>query len=150
MRYVFICDECQTSKEVFRSIKKGPPKKGSKARKCESCNGEMYQDLTGQGIIFKGWFPGEEIKRANDNGFAREQNDERMHDMKRKQQAVDETMEARRKGRKESAEFKKHNQKTWDVANKAMSEGVRPTKKQSGFEFKKAVYENAKKKKKNG
>ena len=145
MRYHMVCD-CGYEEDVFQSIKVGPPKK----MECPECSDKMYQDLSGGSFILKGSWPGKDIKRTHDNGFAREQNDERMHDMKRKQQAVDETMEARRKGRKESAEFKKHNQKTWDVANKAMSEGVRPTKKQSGFEFKKAVYENAKKKKKNG
>jgi len=124
-------------------MKDGPPR----GMECECCGDKMYQDLTGQGIVFKGWWPGEEVRKENsgDNGRAREMNDENLHSMKRKQEAVDETMEARRQGRKKSAEFKKNNPETWKTAEKALTQGIKP-KKADYAQIKKDMIKNAKKK----
>jgi predicted nucleic acid-binding Zn ribbon protein len=137
------CD-CGFEKIVERSIKIGPPKR----MKCPECKSKMYQDLTGQGVIFKGWFPGEEIKKNSSsssyNSSKRKEIEEQSH--KDKQSAVDEVTEARRKGKKHSLEYRKKNPKTWKTASEAMKEGYVSKKKIDKDKFNKDLIQNAKKK----
>lgn len=149
MRYVFLCDECQSAKEITRSIKEGPPKKGSKDIVCEECGQDMYQDLSGGSFILKGGgWPGKDIKETNNGGrsYAAAMNDIKIDHLNKQQEAVDQTMEARRRGRQASAEFKKKNPETWSRANDAMKEGVKPSKKADYAQIKKDMVKNAKKK----
>jgi len=57
--YEYKCEECEHKFEQFQSITSKP------LRICPECGKKSLNRLIGGGggIIFKGWFPGEEIKK---------------------------------------------------------------------------------------
>jgi len=120
-RYVFFCEECETTKEYIRSIKQGPPKKVL----CKLCHKQMNRDFDCQ-FILKGWWPGKEAK-----GMTPER-EKRIDDMLKQDDKIvggkkeaSEVLSNRRKGTRHWKEWKKQNKTKVNRYKENMKKGIK-------------------------
>ena len=120
-RYVFICDECNNSIEVVKSMKEGPPK----GARCE-CGSPMYLDLSCNFILKGDGWPGKDLnKRKFESDKAFEETKEMIKADDRAQRIVNEVGAIRRKGRKATNECKKDHPEKFKEYTKALAKGYR-------------------------
>jgi putative FmdB family regulatory protein len=119
----YLCKKCNLINEISLSIKENVPE----TIHCDECNGPAEHQLAAPVIIFKGWWPGQEVRHGDnyiERHKAREQDAARDQYIKSSEAEAKEIMKARRQGRKASAEHRKHNLSKWKRYSDNLKKGI--------------------------
>lgn len=119
--YEFLCDPCRESLIFTQSITADLPNEV----KCPKCGKPMYQNFEPANIIFRGSWPGKDIKVSPEKASEKERDEKRWHDVEVAQKEADEVLAVRRKGRRAYNEFAKHNPQRIQRYNENMRNGIK-------------------------
>ncbi len=116
--YEFSCD-CGEKQEVFASIKEGPPK----GIIC-GCGLLMYQEFSAE-FILKGNWPGKSLKGEYHRDQKTSELVDSLDEYDSAKKESNKVLKERRKGRKNYAEFQRHNRPVVERYRKNLKKGIK-------------------------